>query len=489
MLNNRKNSEIIVTVNRGKENQRKYTFSDSFRIGRTNSCEVKIQDPVVSAHHVEILFESGKWWIHDVHSTNGTFLDGELIHKVLLKDRATIQLGKGGPVVSLKLKEDNFLEKGLDKKTFLGTIIQSVPASTQILQHYFSKSATRSVGQYTLNLRNALNQAVKKRSKKFLLLLLVVSIIASGALTIVWLQHKRLAELEPLGSEIFYSMKALELQIAGLIETLSNSPNQEIAQKIKAMQLKYQQMQKEYDRFVQELGVYDETVNEKERIILRIARIFGECELNAPADFVDEVNKYIKKWKSTTRLQKAIGRSIAYGYNKAIAQELLANHLPPQYFFVALQESEFDVNRCGPKTRYGIAKGMWQFIPRTAVAYGLKIGPLRRLRHVDPRDERHNFVKSTNAAARFIRDLYNTKAQGSGLLVLASYNWGIGNLQEVIDKMPPNPKERNFWLLVKNYKIPKETYDFVFYVVSAAVIGENPALFGFNFKNPLAMES
>src|ERR1039458_4734256 len=34
-------------------------------------------------------------------------------------------------------------------------------------------------------------------------------------------------------------------------------------------------------------------------------------------------------------------------------------------------------------------------------------------------------------------------------------------------------------------KIPKETYDYVFYIVSAAVIGENPRLFGFNFDNPL----
>jgi hypothetical protein len=54
--------------------------------------------------------------------------------------------------------------------------------------------------------------------------------------------------------------------------------------------------------------------------------------------------------------------------------------------------------------------------------------------------------------------------------------------------MPENPRERNFWLLLKNYrrKIPKETYDYVFYIISAAVIGENPGLFGFGFDNPIA---
>jgi hypothetical protein len=54
--------------------------------------------------------------------------------------------------------------------------------------------------------------------------------------------------------------------------------------------------------------------------------------------------------------------------------------------------------------------------------------------------------------------------------------------------MPANPRERNFWRLLKDYreKLPGETYDYVYYIVSAAVIGENPRLFGFHFDNPLA---
>src|SRR5271165_7185024 len=55
-------------------------------------------------------------------------------------------------------------------------------------------------------------------------------------------------------------------------------------------------------------------------------------------------------------------------------------------------------------------------------------------------------------------------------------------------RAPVNPRERNFWQLLSKHrdKIPKETYDYVFYIVSAAVIGENPRLYGFNFDNPLA---
>ena len=54
--------------------------------------------------------------------------------------------------------------------------------------------------------------------------------------------------------------------------------------------------------------------------------------------------------------------------------------------------------------------------------------------------------------------------------------------------MPANPRDRNFWKLLSKHrdKIPQETYDYVFYIASAAVIGENPRLFGFDFDNPLA---
>ena len=80
------------------------------------------------------------------------------------------------------------------------------------------------------------------------------------------------------------------------------------------------------------------------------------------------------------------------------------------------------------------------------------------------------------------------KLLGSGLLVMACYNWGEDYVLPLVRSMPLNPKDRNFWMLLQKHrdKIPKETYDYVFYIVSAAVIGENPRLFGFNFDNPLA---
>ena len=176
------------------------------------------------------------------------------------------------------------------------------------------------------------------------------------------------------------------------------------------------------------------------------------------------------------------------GYTRKIADAFQKQNLPPQFFYVALQESDFNEVASGPPTRWGYAKGMWQLIPDTAKRYGLAIGPLAAYPRPDPADDRHKWEKATDAASRYIKEIYSTDAQASGLLVMASYNWGEQRVINMIRTLPENPRERNFWKLLARYrdKVPNETYNYVLSIVSAAVIGENPRLFGFGFDNPLA---
>jgi hypothetical protein len=70
---------------------------------------------------------------------------------------------------------------------------------------------------------------------------------------------------------------------------------------------------------------------------------------------------------------------------------------------------------------------------------------------------------------------------------MASYNWGEGRVIRLLRSMPENPQERNFWKVLERHRdrVPDETYNYVFYIVAAAVIGENPRAFGFQFDNPL----
>jgi len=160
-----------------------------------------------------------------------------------------------------------------------------------------------------------------------------------------------------------------------------------------------------------------------------------------------------------------------------------------EFFYLALQESKLDPEAIGPSTRSGVPKGMWQLIPRTAESYGLRLGPLQGERQFDPSDERHDVAKATAAAARYLADIYTTDAQASGLLVMAAYNMGEPRVLSLIRSMPESPSERNFWALLEQHRdrIPEETYSYVYRIVSAAVIGANPGLFGFEFEPPLGL--
>jgi len=188
------------------------------------------------------------------------------------------------------------------------------------------------------------------------------------------------------------------------------------------------------------------------------------------------------------KLKLALRRADENGFTADIVKAFDQYGLPRQFFYLAVQESALDPRACGPETRYGFAKGMWQFIPPTAEAYKLRTGPLQLVRQFDPADERHDFKKSTEAAARYIRDIYQRDAEASGLLVMACYNWSETRVHGFVKSLPKEPKERNFWRLLEKFysSIPSQTYEYIFLIFSAAVIGENPRLFGFDFDNPLA---
>jgi soluble lytic murein transglycosylase-like protein len=192
----------------------------------------------------------------------------------------------------------------------------------------------------------------------------------------------------------------------------------------------------------------------------------------------------VQRWRSTDRLARALERANQRGYAGAVERVFAANGLPPHYLYLALQESGFNERAVGPATRYGYAKGMWQFIPLTARRYGLRVGPLQDQPAYDAQDERFDWEKATGAAARYLKDLHSTDAQASGLLAMACYNWGENQVRKIITSLPENPQDRNFWRLLADRKVPRETYDYVLSIFSAAVICENPQLFGMDVQCP-----
>jgi membrane-bound lytic murein transglycosylase D len=467
-------------------------FSQPFHIGRGEDCEVRIEDVHVSRKHLALSFDNSRWRFRDLQSSNGVFVNGQRVETASIEASLAIWLGGvDGPVVTLEV-EPAASPRKLSRPP-ARTVRQS-PGETRLLASYAERyfgsiPAEEQMGARTMMIRKAFQNVQRKQQRKFVSILAAVALAALALGGYAYYGHQQLRHQQAVAEELFYAMKSLDVEIADteqrLVVTSGQPPGQD---QVRGYLERRRQMEENYDTFLSGLQLYDRKLTEQERLILRVTRIFGECELAAPPEYLSEVNTYIHKWQSSGRFARATNLAQTMGYTRKIAEELLAQNLPPQFFYLAMEESDFEPFRIGPPTRMGFAKGMWQFIPDTGTKYGLAIGPLVGIPRQDPDDDRLKWEKATRAAARYIKDIYATDAQASGLLVMASYNWGEHRIINLLRSMPANPRERNFWKVLEKHRdqVPKETYDYVLYIVSAAVIGENPRLFGFPFDSPLA---
>jgi membrane-bound lytic murein transglycosylase D len=149
-----------------------------------------------------------------------------------------------------------------------------------------------------------------------------------------------------------------------------------------------------------------------------------------------------------------------------VEQVFKTYHVPQELKMLIALESNFNAN-----ARSGAgAVGYWQFMDEAAMEYGLDIsgGKASGKRKGKKKDDRTNFLKSTVAAAKYLRDRAHD-LNNDLLLVVASYNWGIGNIWKAMKKTGlSNP---GFWD-IKKY-LPAETKAYVMNFIALNVLFQN----------------
>ena len=65
---------LSIKPDQGSESKRQFSQPEIL-IGRDTKCDVSITDEALSAHHARLTYHHGQWWLEDLDSTNGTFLN------------------------------------------------------------------------------------------------------------------------------------------------------------------------------------------------------------------------------------------------------------------------------------------------------------------------------------------------------------------------------------------------------------------------------
>ena len=184
----------------------------------------------------------------------------------------------------------------------------------------------------------------------------------------------------------------------------------------------------------------------REEYIDRLYRMPCVMEMS----YNDVVQKFIDRYSG--RLRRSISYMLgASNFYMPIFEEALEMYqLPLELKYLPIIESALNpqaVSRVG-------AAGLWQFMPGTGKQYGLKLNSLV--------DERRDPVLSSQAAARYLRDLY--KIFGDWNLVIAAYNCGPENINKAVRRAQAANKDslvnvKDYWQIYPY--LPRETRGYV----------------------------
>ena len=159
-------------------------------------------------------------------------------------------------------------------------------------------------------------------------------------------------------------MKSLDVDIAKVEQLVAASGNAQGQEQVKKYMEQRRQMENNYDQFVS--GLYDRRLTEQERLILRVTRSVWRMRAGGSTGVHQGGDPLYRQVAGDGAFRaRREARAGARDTRRKIAEEFLGQNLPPQFFYLAMQESDFEPFRSGPPTRMGFAKGMWQFIPET----------------------------------------------------------------------------------------------------------------------------
>lgn len=177
---------------------------------------------------------------------------------------------------------------------------------------------------------------------------------------------------------------------------------------------------------------------EPEVYISRLQRLPNVIEM----PYNDVVRRYIDQYSGRLRRTVSVMLGASNFYNPIFEEALESYQIPLELKYLPIIESALNPSAT---SRAGAA-GLWQFMITTGKQYGLEVNSLI--------DERRDPIKSSYAAAHYLKDLYDIF--GDWTLVIASYNCGPGNVNKAIKRAGG---VMDYWKIYPY--LPRETQGYV----------------------------
>jgi len=418
----------------------RHPLTETVRIGRGTRAEIMVRGEsaeVTSSLHAELRRENdGGFRIIDLGSTNGLYLNGQETSEARLAEGAVIELGRGGPRYQFTRQQEG--------------------ANTAFGQ---ATEATINIGAAAARISREAVKAVKHPSQRLRYAGWAALGAVLAAATGSWLHASALGRNH---GELSMDSERLE---RALDETTDLREREALIARI--------------DEVRREMGALEDSVwfgwvgSVRERSLVekeldRLLQEFGAETTNVPGEVVERVEAYIELYQTTERtvMERALDEtSPLFGRMRSQFEE---ESLPPDLAYLALVESGL---RKSSQSRAG-ALGLWQLRPPTARQYGLRVD--------GETDERLDPIKSTEAAAKYLKRLILEFGSGSSvMLALAAYNVGPTRVKLAVRKIDDPIRQRNFWFLYRARRLPPETREYVPKVLAVMLIGRRPERFGF----------
>jgi membrane-bound lytic murein transglycosylase D len=185
------------------------------------------------------------------------------------------------------------------------------------------------------------------------------------------------------------------------------------------------------------------------------------------------VEQFIECFQTTARERFVTWLARSQKYIPFMKDLFKAHGLPEDLVYIAFIESGFDPYAYSRSK----AAGQWQFIRWTGKRYGLRVDWWV--------DERRDPEKSTIAAAKYLKDLY--ERFDCWFLAAAGYNAGEYKILRAMKRY----RTEDFWKLAEYRYLKRETKNYVPQMIAVALIAKDPERYGFadvEYQEPLRYE-